>query len=83
MSLCVYVCAHAPKQNVCAHIFDLPYSIRQGYSYYDHKEAQSNSLGSGYCVLRLSPISPEPSHPTQSPIETSLQPLKFIVDYLT
>lgn len=56
MSFCVCVFTY-PNKNVSAYVFDLPYSVRQGYTYYDHKEAQSNSLGSGYCVLRLSPIS--------------------------
>lgn len=71
------------KQNVCAHVFDLPYRARQGYGYYDHKESpRSDFLGNGYCVLRLSPISPEPSHPPQSPADTGPPPLNFIVDYL-
>lgn len=51
------------QQNVCAHVFDSPRGARQGYGYYDRKEACSNSPGDGYRVLRLSPISPEPSHP--------------------
>lgn len=39
---------------------------RQGYAYYERKGAWSN----GYCVLRLSPISPELSHPPQFPTVT-------------
>lgn len=45
------------------------------------KEARSNSPGDGYRVLRLSPISPEASHPPQFPADTGRPPLNFTVDY--
>lgn len=72
------MCFHATKQIVS--VFDLPHSARQGYAYYDHKEARSNSLGNGYFVS--CDYLPSALSRSQSPADMGPPPLNFIVDYL-